>query len=131
MAKKRRLIYTARDSASCAKTQKDENTLEKLVSQLRGCVESVRDRRKRKAPTKRSCWHFHFDGKTGKRSRTTPCPPSRSVPKRIPTQCSSLQQPGTVKQAILLYIAYLVTKNLYHPHGNDWFLLELNSIQSV
>ena len=88
MARKHRFTYSALRSTK----ESGEEALEKLENELRSCVKRVKGGGKRKVPAKESCWHFHFDGKTGKRSRTTRCPPSKGFSKRTPSQCIHTHQ---------------------------------------
>lgn len=89
MAKRHRLTY----SAHRATKESGDESLEKLESELRGCVNRVKGGGKRKVPAKETCWHFCFDSKTGKRSRTTPRPPSEGFSKSTSSQRSHIHQP--------------------------------------
>ena len=102
MAKRCRLTYAPASTA----TGSGDGTLDKLESELRASVKCVGGGRKRKAVAKKSCWRFHYDGKTGKRARKTPCPPSKKLPKRTPAQHSESLQPddlpGTCGHCLIL-----------------------------
>ena len=89
MAKRHRLTY----SAHCATKESGDEALEKLESELRACVKRVKGVGKCEVPAKETCWHFCFDGKTGKRSRTTPRPPSEGFSKSTSSRCSHIHQP--------------------------------------